>query len=101
MTYRDIAANLRANPRDISTAPVQPGRKPRWFYAYEEGGIIYVKSGQDQSPKSSIKGRRSLSEKDFSAMLNLYHRRKRGVPVSAEAEAITYQQVYWLSLIHI
>lgn len=29
MTYQDIVANLRANPREIPTAPIQSGRPPR------------------------------------------------------------------------
>jgi hypothetical protein len=97
-SYQEIAAELHTSPRDIPTAPVRPGYRPRWFYAYEEGGTIYVESGRSHDPKSSISGRRRLSENDFSPMLDLYKRRKNGERISSEALARTRCQVYWYGI---
>lgn len=98
MEYSDIVISLRVSPRDIHTVPAQAGRKPVWFYAFEQNGMIYVESGREHEPKSQIKGRFALPERQFSVMLSLYQRRKKGEAVSKEAAACSHCQVYWYGI---
>lgn len=99
MLYADIAASFRAFPRDVPTAPIN-GNTPKWFYAYESQGEVYVSSGRKNSNACHIHPDRKLPASEFPVMLSLYLRRKAGEPVSREASRQSTNQSYWYGIFH-
>ena len=93
--YQDLVVSFRNKPRDIHTVPIAPGVLPKWFYVFEKDGYIYVESGHAHFPQNRIKMPRRLNPDEYEVMLDIYHRRKRGEHVGAEATAATQNQIYW------
>ena len=96
MTYHDLVNSYTADPREIPTSPVTRVA-PKWFYAYGKNGRVYVSSGREHVNASRICHDRRLREDEFSKMLDLYRRRERGAPVSAEAQA-SINSSYWFGI---
>lgn len=97
--YLDIISYLADNPHDIITNPIA-NRTGKWFCAYVENGKIVVAAAKKQAPKCSISKPRVLPEKEISEIYELYLKRKQGYSVSAQAAAITMNQVYWYGIFH-
>ncbi len=97
MTYKEIANEFMANPRDVHTVPLS-NRTPLWFHVYVEDGIIYVAPAKEKKPSSSMKNPIPVKEKEFEDMLDLYHRRLAGERVSKEASNTSMTQVYWYGI---
>lgn len=97
MTYSELAAFFGTNPREIPTAPIN-GSTPKWFYAYEKDGAVYVSSGRTHANACRISPDRRLKESELQDMLELYHRRERGEPVAQEAKKRTVNQAYWYGI---
>ncbi len=94
MRYEDFVANFKSNPRDIHTVPLD-GRTPKWFYISVENDTLCATIAKNHNPSSKITQTRILKPSEYEAMINLYHRRKHGEAVSAEATQTTRDQVYW------
>ena len=97
MNYFDLVASYMNAPRNVHTVPTD-GRTPRWFWVSAEQGVLYVSSGMTPYINSYIKGRRKLNAEEFDDIFALYQRRKRCEAVSAEASAVTQNQVYWYGI---
>lgn len=97
MTYNDLVNEFRADPREVSTAPIN-GSAPKWFSVYELQNEVYVASGRDHRDACSVHPDRRLKPSEFPAMLELYHRRKKGEPVSQEAGRKSINQSYWFGI---
>ena len=97
--YLDIVSYLAHNPHDIITNPIAK-RTGRWFYAYVENGRAVVATARKHTPKCSISKPRVLPEKEISEIYELYLKRKQGYSVSAQAAAITMNQVYWYGIFY-
>ena len=97
MTYRDLVNSFRANPREIPTAPIN-GSAPKWFYVYEQQDTIYIASGREHPNVCRVNPDRRLKASEFSAMLDIYYRRKKGEPVSQEAAKQSINQSYWFGI---
>ena len=97
MNYQDLVNEFAQRPREVSTAPVN-GAPPRWFYAYGEGGSVYVASGREHANACRIRGERRLKSEEWEAMLSLYNRRKKGEHVSREAAEASVNQSYWFGI---
>lgn len=97
MTYAELAASFRTSPREVPTAPIN-GKAPKWFYVYERRGEIFVASGREHPDVCNICPERKLQRGEFSVMLELYLRRKRGEPVSREASRQSINQSYWFGI---
>ena len=97
MRHMDLVREYACHPRNVSTAPTD-GRAPRWFWVSAENNRVTVSSGRTPYANSSIRGQRTLQEREMETMLALYRRRKRGEPVSAEASRATQNQVYWYGI---
>ena len=96
MTYNDLVNSFRANPREIPTSPVTRAA-PKWFHVYEKGGQVYVSSGREHANVSRVFPDRRLREDEFDMMLELFRRREKGAPVSAEAQA-SINSSYWFGI---
>ena len=96
--WESIIAEFTKNPRDVKTVPIIP-REPKWFYVLVEADNLYVESGRTHFNHSQISDRRNLQRVEFKTMLDLYHRRKRGEAVAAEAKQRTQNQVYWYGIL--
>ena len=97
--WNKIVKSYLKHPRDVQTQPIT-NRTARWFYVYVEDGKLYVDSARGKEPSSHITQKRLLAEKDeiCNIMYDIYLRRKKGEHVSAEATAITVNQVYWYGI---
>lgn len=93
-----LLANLDKEPREFPTTP-KSSRKPLWFAAYADNNDIFVRNAKDHMPSCSIKGERKLTYAIFQKIYPIYLRREKGEHISKEATAITFDQVYWYSLI--
>ena len=94
--WNKIIYELRTNPRDIKTIPLN--RKGKWFYAYSDGNSIFVTYSRQNKPSCNISIIRKLKNDEFESMINLYKRRCRGEQVSYEATNTTVNQVYWYGI---
>lgn len=83
---------------EFSTTP-KTKRDPVWFSAIFDGDVILINKAINNRPSSNLKMPRKLTYKTFQKVFPLYLRRERGESVSAEAKAITVNQVYYYSLI--
>jgi hypothetical protein len=73
---------------------------PKWFCAYSRNGReIEVSPSVHHKPSSKISGIRILTENDFKKIYPIYLRREKGESVSDEAQAATFNIVYFYSLI--
>ena len=97
MTYKEIANEFTANPRDVHTVPLD-GRAPIWFYVHAEGGIVYATPAETHKPSSRMKSPIPVKESEFEKMLELYHRRLDGERVFKEAWRLSRAQVYWYGI---
>lgn len=97
ITYRDLVNSYRANPREIPTAPIN-GNDSKWFYVYEQRDTIYIASGREHTNVCCVNPDRRLKPSEFSAMLDIYYRRKKGEPVSKEATQQSINQSYWFGI---
>ena len=97
ITYRDLVNSFRVNPREIPTAPIN-GNNPKWFYVYEQQDTIYIASGREHPNACRINPDRRLKSSECSAMLDIYHRREKGEPVSQEATKQSINQSYWFGI---
>lgn len=95
--YQDLVNEYLARPRDVCTVPLDR-RSPKWFFVYSEDGVLFVESGRHHANASSLKRRAKLSETQLDTMLDIYHRRQQGEAVTAEAQAATFQKVYWYGI---
>lgn len=95
--WESLICEFSKNPRDVKTVPVVQ-REPKWFYVSAVNDMLYVESGRTHSNKSNISIGRSLNKQKLESMLDLYHRRKRGETVSAQAKQTTVNQVYWYGI---
>ena len=73
-------------------------REAKWFYVSVTNYNINVESGHNQLNKSWIKMPRTLQKTKLEAILDLYHRRKRGESVSGGTTQLTQNQVYWYGI---
>ena len=96
--WETIISDFTKNPRDVKTIPIIP-QEPKWFYVTVEDGNLFVESGRNHANHSQISDRRNLQRSEFETMLDLYHRRKRGEAVAAEAKQRTQNQVYWYGIL--
>lgn len=94
--YKKIVEEFMNHPRDVRTIPIR-SKSYKWFYVFVNGGNIYVETGHNNSPKSTVRKRR-LPEQECNKILEIYHRRRSGVQVSKEAQACTRSQVYWYGI---
>ena len=97
MTYNDLVGSFRANPREVSTAPIN-GSMPKWFYVYEQRNAVYISSGREHENACHINADRRLNPAEFPDMLGLFQRREKGEPVSQEAKARSINQSYWFGV---
>lgn len=95
--YQDLVCEYACRPRDVCTVPTTKV-EPKWFYVAVEDGALYIEPGRSHSNACHLKRRTRLSESQFETMLDLYHRRQNGEPVSQEAKANTFHQVYWYGI---
>jgi len=94
MSYIMIVESFERNPRDVCTFPLQK-REPLWFYVYAESGKLWIDTAKSHNNSSSLNGRRLLKAEEYDKVLDIYHRRCRGEPVSKAATEATRNQVYW------
>ena len=97
ITWDNIVAEYTNNPRDVITVPIT-NKKGIWFYVHAENGSVYVSAAEHHMESSKISGPIKIQKEKFEDMLQIYLRRKNGVPVSQEATATTRQQVYWYGI---
>ena len=95
--YIDLVNSYKNNPRDVSTKPLTK-KEGKWFYVYVDNGKIYIDVAKEHTPKCSISKPRILFEKEIEEIFELYVKRKQGYSVSAQAAAITMNQVYWYGI---
>ena len=97
--WEEMLRSFGENPRDVQSRPIIK-RTAKWFYVYAENGKIYVDCAREKTPSSSLSQRRMLSSNSEKCdmMYDIYLRRKRGEPVSAEATAATVNQIYWYGI---
>jgi hypothetical protein len=96
--WHKLFSSLGSKPQEFPTTP-KSNRKPLWFSAYIDGNCIYVRNAKEHQPSCSILGERKLTYKEFEQMYPIYLKREQGEPVSKEAQVISFNQVYWYSLI--
>ena len=77
--------------RQIQTTPMT-GKQGVWFTVEAAGGKVCVSEGK-REPKSA-KARTLISKEEFARMYPLWIRREAGEPVSKEAQAASWNQVY-------
>ena len=97
ITWEHIVAEYAQNPRDVVTVPLT-NKRGIWFYVHTENGSVYISGAEHHTESSKISWPMKLQKDKFEAMLQIYLRRKNGVPVSKEATAATRQQVYWYGI---
>ena len=97
MTYHDLVESYRTLPREVPTAPITIC-KPSWFYVYEKNDHVYISSGRTHDKNCKISHDRVLQEKEFPVMLELYQKRKKEIPVSAEALEVSINSSYWFGI---
>lgn len=97
MTFSQIVSSFRANPRDVSTAPISDVQ-PKYFYVYVIAGSLYVSRAKTHKPSCSITNERKLNANEFETMLSIYHRRNAGEKVSQEAVRATINSIYWYGI---
>ena len=97
ITWEKIVAEYANNPRDVITVPIT-NKKGIWFYVHTKNGTVYISGAKCHSNSSKISWPIRLQSDKFEDMLQIYLRRKNGVPVSQEATATTRQQVYWYGI---
>ncbi|MPM05586.1 hypothetical protein SDC9_51876 [bioreactor metagenome] len=95
--WGDLISEFSKNPRDVKTVPLVQ-REPKWFYVSASNDNLYIERGRNHSNKSNISNGRALNKLELERMLDLYHRRKRGEAVSAQATQTTMNQVYWYGI---
>ena len=94
MTYNDLVNEFRANPREVSTAPIN-GSVPKWFFVYEMNNEVFIASGRNHANACRVNPDRRLKPSEYDIMLELYQRRKKGEPVSQEAGRQSINHSYW------
>ena len=97
MTYKEIADEFTANPRDVHTVP-RNGKAPLWFYVHTEGGVMYATPAEAHEPSSSMKNPIPIKESELEDMLKLYRRRQSEEAVSKEAKDSSWAQAYWYGI---
>ena len=97
VTWNDSVCSYSKNPRDVVTVPTT-NRAGKWFYVSVFNGNIIIDGRKKHADSSKLSGPRRLPPQELDAMLDLYHRRKKGESVSAEATAVTVNQVYWYGI---
>ena len=97
MEFNDIINEFRCNPRDVSTAPIK-NTISKWFYVYVQRNDVYIASGRSHTNICSISTDRRLKPSELQVMLDLYKRRKDGIPVSKEATKQSVNQSYWFGI---
>ena len=97
MTYKELANEFQANPRDVHTVPLD-GRTPLWFHVHTEGRVIYATPAERHRPSSRMKTPIPVKASEFEKMLDLYHRRLAGENVFMEAWKTSRAQVYWYGI---
>lgn len=96
--WNEIVAFFKANPQDVSIAPMRRCRE-KWFYVYVEDGNLYAESGRQHLDVSRISVRRNLKEDELPAVYALYVQRKQSKSVSREATETTYNASYWFGIL--
>ena len=94
-----IVDGLLEEPREFPTVP-KTKRTPVWFFASTDGETITINEARINKPSSKLSMPRKLEYKTFLKIHPLYLKREQGEQVSAEATAVTVNQVYYYSLIH-
>lgn len=97
--WNTIIAILSKKPTEFPTVP-KTKRIPVWFMASTDGEKIFIDEAKINKPSSKLSLRRMLEYRTFEKIYPLYIRRENGEQVSAEANVITVNQVYYYSLIH-
>ena len=93
-----IVKRVSNHSEEFHTVP-KNRRTPVWFLASGDGKYIYISEAKMNRPSSKISAVRKLTWSDFEKIYPLYFRREQGEVISAEATAITRNQVYYYSVI--
>lgn len=97
--WEGIIRSFTEFPRDVQSRPLTK-RPGLWFYVYVADGTLYVDCAKEHQPSSNLSQRRRLAKsiETCDIMYDIYCRRKRGEPISAEATSKTVNQVYWYGI---
>lgn len=98
LKFNNLIYSFEKIPRDVHTYTLT-NRTPLWFYCYVENNTLYVETVKEHEPKSIIKNRLKIEDKQFDAMLKLYKDRLSNKQVSSDALNTTFQSVYWYGII--
>ncbi|MCW2279234.1 hypothetical protein [Heliophilum fasciatum] len=93
-----ILTNLKDKRTELPTAP-KTKKSPLWFSVTLDGNAIIVDNAAEHKPSCKIAKPRRLTYEEFQKVYPLYLRRENGEKVSAEVISVTFNQVYYFSLI--
>jgi len=97
--WKEILEYFFKKELELHTRP-KIKRQYKWFSLYSDLDYIYIQSAKKNEPSCKISECRKLTYKEFIRILPIYYAREKGESVSKRATAITYNQVYWYSLLN-
>lgn len=84
---------------ELPTTPII-NATPKWFKVERIESELIIETAIDNVPSCKISTSRKLNENEFVSILPYYYRRKYGEKISEEVSNITFNQVYYYSLIY-